>query len=67
VNPVSGPVYVKGAEPGDTLAVELLEFHPQGWGWTAIIPGFGLSPTSTRSRGCASRASRATACGSPTA
>ena len=42
VNPVSGPVYVKGAQPGDTLAVELLEFHPPAWGWTAIIPGFGL-------------------------
>jgi acetamidase/formamidase len=42
VNPVSGPVYVKGAEPGDTLAVELLEFTPRDWGWTAIIPGFGL-------------------------
>lgn len=42
VNPVSGPVYVKGAEPGDTLAVELLEFSPPTWGWTAIIPGFGV-------------------------
>ena len=42
VNPVSGPVFVKGARPGDTLAVELLEFRPQLWGWTAIIPGFGL-------------------------
>jgi acetamidase/formamidase len=42
VNPVSGPVFVKGAEPGDALAVELVEFHPKGWGWTAIIPGFGL-------------------------
>jgi acetamidase/formamidase len=42
VNPVSGPVFVKGTEPGDTLAVELLEFRPQEWGWTAIIPGFGL-------------------------
>ena len=42
VNPVSGPVFVKGAEPGDTLAVELLEFQPPSWGWTAIIPGFGL-------------------------
>jgi acetamidase/formamidase len=42
VNPVSGPVYVNGAEPGDTLAVELLEFQPPTWGWTAIIPGFGL-------------------------
>jgi len=42
VNPVSGPVFVKGAKPGDVLAVELLEFRPQRWGWTAIIPGFGL-------------------------
>ena len=42
VNPVSGPVYVKGAEPGDTLAVELLAFQPPRWGWTAIIPGFGV-------------------------
>ena len=42
VNPVSGPVFVKGARPGDTLAVELLEFRPRDWGWTAIIPGFGL-------------------------
>jgi acetamidase/formamidase len=42
VNPVSGPVFVKGARPGDVLEVELLEFEPQGWGWTAIIPGFGL-------------------------
>ena len=42
VNPVSGPVYVKGASPGDVLAVEILEFRPSTWGWTAIIPGFGL-------------------------
>jgi acetamidase/formamidase len=42
VNPVSGPVFVKGARPGDVLEVELLEFSPHGWGWTAIIPGFGL-------------------------
>jgi acetamidase/formamidase len=42
VNPVSGPIFVKGARPGDVLEVELLEFRPQGWGWTAIIPGFGL-------------------------
>lgn len=42
VNPVSGPVFVKGARRGDVLAVELLEFRPSAWGWTAIIPGFGL-------------------------
>ena len=42
VNPVSGPVYVRGAKPGDVLAVEILELRPPDWGWTAIIPGFGL-------------------------
>ena len=42
VNPVSGPVYVRGAQPGDVLAVEILEFKPREWGWTALIPGFGL-------------------------
>jgi acetamidase/formamidase len=42
VNPVSGPVFVKDARPGDTLAVEIVELRPQEWGWTAIIPGFGL-------------------------
>jgi len=42
VNPVTGPVFVKGAEPGDALAVEIIELNPQAWGWTAIIPGFGL-------------------------
>src|SRR4249920_3349969 len=44
VNPVSGPVFVKGARPGDTLAVEILELRVKEWGWTAIIPGFGLLP-----------------------
>jgi acetamidase/formamidase len=42
VNPVSGPVAVKGARPGDVLAVEILALRPGDWGWTAIIPGFGL-------------------------
>jgi acetamidase/formamidase len=42
VNPVSGPVFVNGARPGDVLEAELLELRPRGWGWTAIIPGFGL-------------------------
>src|SRR5215213_2467853 len=42
VNPVSGPVYVNDARPGDVLAVEILEFRPREWGWTALIPGFGL-------------------------
>jgi acetamidase/formamidase len=42
VDQVTGPVEVAGAEPGDTLQVELLELEPADWGWTASIPGFGL-------------------------
>lgn len=42
INPVTGPIYIEGAEPGDAVSVELLDFGGSGWGWTAIIPGFGL-------------------------
>jgi acetamidase/formamidase len=42
VDQVNGPVAVDGAEPGDTLQVDLLEIAPADWGWTASIPGFGL-------------------------
>lgn len=42
VNPVTGPVYIDGAEPGDALKVSILELAPSGWGWTGNIPGFGL-------------------------
>lgn len=42
LNPLSGPVFVDGAEPGDALKVTLVEVGPSGWGWTANIPGFGL-------------------------
>lgn len=42
VYPLAGPVYVEGAEPGDILAVEILDLKPKGWGWTAVLPGLGL-------------------------
>jgi len=42
VNPVTGPVYIDGADPGDVLKVTVLSFAPSGWGWTAVVPGFGL-------------------------
>jgi acetamidase/formamidase len=42
VNPVTGPVHVDGAEPGDALRIRILDMTPSGWGWTANIPGFGL-------------------------
>ena len=42
VNPVTGPIYIEGAEPGDAVEISFLDFSPSGWGWTANIPGFGL-------------------------
>ena len=47
INPVSGPIFVEGAEPGDVLKVTIDSFAPRphegrGFGWTANIPGFGL-------------------------
>lgn len=41
-DPANGPIFVKGAEPGDVLKVEFLSLQPTTFGWTAILPGFGL-------------------------
>ena len=40
--PLVGPVAVEGAEPGDAVEVEVLDIHTEGWGWAAVLPGFGL-------------------------
>jgi acetamidase/formamidase len=40
--PLTGPIAISGAEPGDTLEIEVLDVHTQGWGWTGVIPGNGL-------------------------
>ncbi len=40
-NLLTGPFYIEGAEPGDTLAIEFLEMHPNGDGEGSIFPGFG--------------------------
>jgi acetamidase/formamidase len=42
VYPLAGPVRVEGAQQGDTLAVDILDLHTKGWGWTAILPDLGL-------------------------
>ena len=38
---LTGPVAVAGAEPGDTLLVEVVQVLPAAWGWTACGPGDG--------------------------
>ena len=45
-HPLTGPVRVRGARPGDTLVVEILDMRPAPWGWTQIRPGRGLLPQS---------------------
>ncbi|RMF67996.1 MAG: acetamidase, partial [Calditrichaeota bacterium] len=42
IHPLTGPVYVEGAEPGDILAVKLLKIEVGDWGWAGIFPGFGF-------------------------
>ena len=47
VHPLTGPVAIEGARPGDVLEVELLEFEHSGWGYTLVLPGemgLGLLP-----------------------
>src|SRR5919112_2361121 len=42
VNPQTGPFYVEGAEPGDTLALHLVALEPaRDWAASAAIPFFG--------------------------
>lgn len=42
LNPVTGPIYVEEAEPGDTLAVKIIDIKLPDWGGSSIIPGFGV-------------------------
>lgn len=41
LNPVTGPVFVTGAEPGDVLAVKIEEITFGEYGWSIYIPGVG--------------------------
>ena len=38
INPVTGPVAIDGARPGDVLQVDILRIETLEWGWTANIP-----------------------------
>jgi acetamidase/formamidase len=43
-HPLSGPIAVRGARPGDVLVVEIVAMEPATFGWTHIRPGRGLLP-----------------------
>ncbi|PSQ22603.1 acetamidase [Halobacteriales archaeon QS_8_65_32] len=47
VHPLTGPVAIDGAQTGDVLEVELLDFQHKGWGYNIFFPGemgLGLLP-----------------------
>lgn len=42
VHPLTGPVYVNGAEPGDVLEVHIERVEADSFGYTVQVPGFGF-------------------------
>jgi formamidase len=42
VHPLTGPVFVKGAKPGDLLDIEYLDILPEKHAWTRFLPGIGF-------------------------
>src|SRR6266850_2173782 len=42
IHPITGPVFINGAQPGDVLEVEFLDIAPQPHAFTAIVPGLGF-------------------------
>ena len=42
VHPMTGPVHIEGAKRGDALEVEVVDIHPDQYGYTLIVPGFGF-------------------------
>lgn len=44
IHPLTGPVFIEDAEPGDCLEVDIVSIQHKGWGWNGVIPGFGLLP-----------------------
>lgn len=45
LNPVTGPLFVEGAHPGDTLAVTIHDIELAEQGWSVYIPGAGALAT----------------------
>ncbi|MFQ5658926.1 MAG: acetamidase/formamidase family protein [Gammaproteobacteria bacterium] len=42
IHPLTGPVFVKGAEPGDVLEIEFLEIESQPYGFSVVAPNLGF-------------------------
>src|SRR5437764_15381634 len=42
VHPLTGPVYIKGAQPGDVLEIEFTDIIAQHAAFSAIVPRLGF-------------------------
>ncbi len=42
IHSLTGPVFVRGAQPGDVLEIEVAELHHHGWGYSTIVEGLGF-------------------------
>ncbi len=42
IHALTGPIFVKGAEPGDVLQVDILDVQHKGWAWTSVYTGLGF-------------------------
>jgi amidase len=42
--PATGPVFVSGAEPGDSLSIRIDSVVPDSWGYTVILPAHSVLP-----------------------
>jgi acetamidase/formamidase len=52
VNPIAGPIFVEGAERGDTLAITIESITPEAYSWIAVGPRRGPLGESTRFPDC---------------
>jgi acetamidase/formamidase len=42
IHALTGQIFVRGAEPGDVLQIDVLEIGHKGWGWTSLVKGLGF-------------------------
>ena len=42
VHALTGPVFIRGAQPGDVLQIDVLETSHHGWGYSTIAEGLGF-------------------------
>jgi acetamidase/formamidase len=42
IHALTGPIFVRGAEPGDVLQIDVLDVVHKGWGWSSVTAGLGF-------------------------